>query len=189
MLLIITLNKIKIFYRCIQSQHNISQNDPILDVGCGNALLLTQLVIIFIFYFLYLYFKLILLQNNNSYQAKLGFSNLSGIDYSAPAVKLANSIIEEQKIENITLKEFDFLTDDVKTLSTFSLVLDKGTYDVISMNDESKEKRNRYKENIINLLQPKGMFLIVSCNWTQLELNEQFEDGKKLIKPLISHQY
>lgn len=117
-------------------------------------------------------------KKNNCNQAKLGFSNLYGIDYSAPAVKLANSIVKDQKIENITLKEFDFLTDDVKTLPTFSLVLDKGTYDVISMDDENKEKRTRYKENIIDLLQPNGMFLIVSCNWTQLELNEQFGDGK-----------
>lgn len=117
---------------------------------------------------------------NNYNQAKLGFSNLYGIDYSAPAVKLANSIIEEQKIKNITLKEFDFLTDDVKTLPTFALALDKGTYDVISMNDESKEKRNQYKKNIINLLQPNGMFLIVSCNWTQQEINEQFCDGNRL---------
>lgn len=120
-------------------------------------------------------------KNNYYNQAKLGFSNLYGIDYSAPAVKLANSIVKDQKIENITLKEFDFLTDDVKTLPTFLLVLDKGTYDVVSMNDESKEKRNQYKENIIDLLQPNGMFLIVSCNWTQLELNEQFGNGKKLL--------
>lgn len=120
-----------------------------------------------------------MLQNNNYYQAKLGFSNLHGIDYSASAVKLANLIIEKQNINNITLKQFDFLTDDVKILSTFALILDKGTYDVISMNDESKQKRHKYKENIINLLQPNGMFLIVSCNWTQLELNEQFMDGKK----------
>jgi len=74
--------------------------------------------------------------------------------------------------------EFDFVTGDVKMLPTFALVSDKGTYDVISMNDESREKRNRYKENIMNLLQPNGMFLIVSCNWTQQELNEQFEGGK-----------
>lgn len=94
---------------------------------------------------------------------------------------MANSIVKDQNIENITLKEFDFLTDDVKTLPTFSLVLDKGTYDVISMDDDSKEKRNRYKENIVNLLQPNGMFLIVSCNWTQPELNAQFGDGKKLL--------
>lgn len=93
---------------------------------------------------------------------------------------MANSIVQEQKIENITLKEFDFLTDDVKTLPTFVLVLDKGTYDVIGMDDESNEKRNRYKENIIDLLQPNGMFLIVSCNWTQLELNDQFGDGETL---------
>lgn len=66
----------------------------------------------------------------------------------------------------------------MKILPTFQLALDKGTYDVVSMNDTSKEKRNRYKENIINLLRPNGMFLIVSCNWTQLELNEQFDDGK-----------
>lgn len=75
---------------------------------------------------------------------------------------------------------FDFLVDNVKTLPTYALVTDKGTYDVISLNDENKEKRNQYKVNIMNLLQPNGMFLIVSCNWTQLELNEQFGDGKKL---------
>lgn len=91
---------------------------------------------------------------------------------------MAISIVKEQQIENITLKEFDFLTDEVKTLPSFVLVLDKGTYDVISMNDESKEKRNRYKKNITDLLRPNGMFLIVSCNWTQLELNDQFGDGK-----------
>jgi len=96
-------------------------------------------------------------------------------------VKLANSIVKEQQIENITLKEFDFVTGDVKTLPTFALVSDKGTYDVISMNDKNREKRDRYKENIMNLLRPNGMFLIVSCNWTQLELNEQFEGGKCLL--------
>lgn len=96
-------------------------------------------------------------------------------------MRLASSIVQKQKIQNITLKEFDFLTDDVKTLPTFALVLDKGTYDVIGMNDESKEKRNQYKENIINLLRPNGMFLIVSCNWTQSELNEQFGNGIGLL--------
>ncbi|VVC40374.1 Protein-lysine N-methyltransferase Efm4,Methyltransferase domain,S-adenosyl-L-methionine- [Cinara cedri] len=150
--------------KCIQSYCKLSREDPILDVGCGNALLLTQL-------------------------AELGFSNLYGIDYSAPAVKLANSIILKQNIKNITLKEFDFLTDDVKTLPTFQLALDKGTYDVISMNDMSKEKRNQYKENIINLLQPNGMFLIVSCNWTQLELNEQFDNDFQIIHTIPTPSY
>ncbi|XP_025422837.1 EEF1A lysine methyltransferase 2 [Sipha flava] len=152
--------------KCIQSHCKISLEDPILDVGCGNALLLIQL-------------------------AKLGFTNLYGIDYSAPAIKLANSIVEDQKIEHITLKEFNFLTDDVKSLSTFALVLDKGTYDVISMNDENNEKRNIYKKNIINLLQQKGKLLIISCNWTQLELNEQFNDSFQIIHiiPTPSFQF
>lgn len=43
-----------IFFRCIQSRCKITREDPILDVGCGNALLLIQLVII-IFYFMHLY--------------------------------------------------------------------------------------------------------------------------------------
>lgn len=79
----------------------------------------------------------------------------------------------------------------MKILSTFALVLDKGTYDVISMNDENKEKRNKYKENIINLLQPNGKFLIISCNWTQLELKEQFNDCKWLLNNIfyLLHQY
>lgn len=63
--------------------------------------------------------------------------------------------------------------------------MDKGTYDVIGMNDDNKEKRNRYKENIMNLLQPNGMFLIISCNWTQQELNEQFGDGMILLHNIL----
>lgn len=45
------------FYRCIQTHCKILQEDLILDVGCGNALLLTQLVIILIFYFIYSHVK------------------------------------------------------------------------------------------------------------------------------------
>ncbi|XP_050420725.1 EEF1A lysine methyltransferase 2-like [Adelges cooleyi] len=144
---------------CIQTNCSVGPEELILDIGCGNALLLSKL-------------------------AKLGFTNLYGIDYSAPAVKLANSIIQEQNINCIKLQVFDFLTDSVKTLPLFRLALDKGTYDVIGMNDENKEKRNIYKENIVNLLQPNGMFLIVSCNWTQQELNDQFSDVFEIMQTI-----
>ncbi|XP_050543940.1 EEF1A lysine methyltransferase 2 isoform X3 [Daktulosphaira vitifoliae] len=149
---------------CIQKFCDLKQEDIILDVGCGNALLLIKL-------------------------AKLGFSNLYGIDYSSPAIKLADAIVHKENIGCIKLQVFDFLTDDVSSLPTFKIVLDKGTYDVIGMNDEKNVKRNKYKKNILNLLEPSGLFLIVCCNWTQTELNEHFNDVFEVVHTIPTPKF
>ncbi|XP_050543939.1 EEF1A lysine methyltransferase 2 isoform X2 [Daktulosphaira vitifoliae] len=128
---------------CIQKFCDLKQEDIILDVGCGNALLLIKL-------------------------AKLGFSNLYGIDYSSPAIKLADAIVHKENIGCIKLQVFDFLTDDVSSLPTFKIVLDKGTYDVI---------------------EPSGLFLIVCCNWTQTELNEHFNDVFEVVHTIPTPKF
>lgn len=64
-----------IFYRCIQSLCKIGQEDPILDVGCGNALLLIQLVIIFysLLCYIYIYYNIhfFLFKKKNQIQIRL----------------------------------------------------------------------------------------------------------------------
>lgn len=57
----------------------------------------------------------------------------------------------------------------------YKICLDKGTYDAICLNPElSKAEmgvtRSRYWENVYHLLQPEGVLVIVSCNWTWEEL-------------------
>lgn len=61
----------------------------------------------------------------------------------------------------------------------FNVALDKGTYDAISLNpDEAKTKRQRYKTNVVNMLQSNGLLIITSCNWTDQELIQDFETRK-----------
>ena len=59
----------------------------------------------------------------------------------------------------------------------FSLALDKGTYDAVSLNPEApEEKRLVYIRRIHELLKPDGIFIITSCNWTDEELVQHFNN-------------
>lgn len=52
-----------------------------------------------------------------------------------------------------------------------------GTYDAISLNpDDAKEKRNTYLKNLLEIMNEESLFIITSCNWTQLELVESFKE-------------
>ena len=60
----------------------------------------------------------------------------------------------------------------------YQVCLDKGTFDAISLTpDGAAEARQAYKRNVKRLLQPSGIFLITSCNWTKEELMEFFQTG------------
>ena len=62
------------------------------------------------------------------------------------------------------------------------VVLDKGTYDAISLSpEEAKTKRQEYTKSVLKLLKRNSIFIIVSCNWTQDELKDHFSDGKQKI--------
>lgn len=61
----------------------------------------------------------------------------------------------------------------------YSIVLDKGTYDAISLNpDNATFQRHCYKTNLCKMLKNGGLFVITSCNWTEEELKEHFKSGK-----------
>ncbi|TLD36916.1 Methyltransferase type 12 [Venturia nashicola] len=61
----------------------------------------------------------------------------------------------------------------------FDVLLDKGTFDAISLSSEIDASGRRicelYSHCILPLLKPNGIFLITSCNWTEEELRSWFE--------------
>lgn len=102
----------------------------ILDLGCGNGHLLLDL-------------------------AELGFEDLTGIDYSPAAIELAKAVAEDKEVDHIIKYEaVDFLAEK-ETLEwctqqavsateghgepkKFMVMLDKGTYDAISLHQKNK---------------------------------------------------
>ncbi|XP_015920391.1 EEF1A lysine methyltransferase 2 [Parasteatoda tepidariorum] len=134
--------------------NEIDKSASILDAGCGNGMTLISL-------------------------AKVGFENLTGIDYSIEAIELAKKVAERNKAE-IKYWALDILQPDpvfVKRLKEFHIIIDKGTYDAICLDREHiQEKREQYIQAIQNLLSPMGYFIIFSCNWTKEELLLYFKD-------------
>lgn len=133
-------------------------NPSILEVGCGNGVLLLAL-------------------SEAGYTATC----LSGIDYSPCAIKLAKSIAATRG-ESISFYACDFLNDDPHVLShmkegAWDLLLDKGTFDAIALGAKDENGRSpaiSYPGRVKNLLKPGGCFLITTCNFTEDELQAQF---------------
>nr|KAF6322246.1 EEF1A lysine methyltransferase 2 [Pipistrellus kuhlii] len=145
-------------------KHKIPMDASVLDIGTGNGALLVEL-------------------------AKLGFSNITGIDYSPSAIQLSRSIIEKEGLSNITLKVEDFLHLP-EELSGFQVCVDKGTLDAISLSpDGATEKRRQYVSALSRVLRPEGFFLITSCNWTAEELRNEFREGFELFEVLPTPKF
>ncbi|KAI9483968.1 MAG: S-adenosyl-L-methionine-dependent methyltransferase [Benjaminiella poitrasii] len=134
-----------------------------VDLGCGNGHLLIEL-------------------------HDAGYDNLHGIDYSESAIQLADAIASQRQLP-ITYRAVDFLSSPDWFLphDPYDLVLDKGTYDAISLHpDQARAKelgipgpREKYIESVHRMINPKsGLFLITSCNWTQEELIDNFKSCK-----------
>ncbi|KAM5321480.1 EEF1A lysine methyltransferase 2 isoform 1-T2 [Glossophaga mutica] len=149
--------------RWMQKQ-KIPLDASVLDIGTGNGVFLVKL-------------------------AKLGFSNITGIDYSPPAIQLSGSVIEKEGLSNIKLKVEDFLNLSTE-LSGFHICIDIGTFDAISLNpDNAVEKRKQYVKSLSRVLKAKGFFLITSCNWTKEELLNEFSEGLELFEELPTPKF
>jgi SAM-dependent methyltransferase len=131
-----------------------------------------------------------------------------GVDYSAASLKLARQIGENRASQNPTTQETDeedqgeeeqvevkhipvyFQEYDIfapKPLqhappTGFDIVLDKGTFDAISLSSEVDSSGRRlcesYCSHIKPLIREGGLFVITSCNWTEEELRAWFESGE-----------
>ncbi|XP_044515168.1 EEF1A lysine methyltransferase 2 [Gracilinanus agilis] len=138
---------------------NIPLDASVLDIGTGNGVFLVEL-------------------------AKLGYSDITGIDYCPLAIQLSGRIIEKEGFSNIKLQVEDFLNPSSE-LSGFRICIDKGTFDAISLSpDGASEKKQQYVKSLCRALQDRGFFLITSCNWTKKELLEEFRGGFEIVEEL-----
>ena len=73
------------------------------------------------------------------------------------------------------------LRDDRGDTAGWDVVLDKGTFDAVSLSDERDAAGRRvcegYRARVLRLLAPRGLFVVTSCNWTEAELKGWFEGG------------
>lgn len=109
-------------------------------------------------------------------------------------------------VSDIEFKQFDLLNDPIADIRRegvqeqeqekeqekgrgggygygYDLVLDKGTFDAVSLSDQLDSRRRRvnegYGERVLQLLRVGGVFLVTSCNWTEPELQKWFEGSEE----------
>ncbi len=128
-----------------------------------------------------------------------------GVDYSESSVQLARKLALQQNASpsvstldgqgndsSTRFEVFDVMKDEAEVTdwwpfdaNGFDLVLDKGTFDAISLSSETyqgadgftKRIHEGYPEKVAKLIRPGGLFLITSCNWTQTEIEDWFTKG------------
>ena len=136
---------------------------------------------------------------------------LVGIDYSAKSIELAEKLRQQYrstcsttgtstkrtKVDNMEFHTYDIINDlpfkqpwwptspTPSQESGFDLVLDKGTFDAISLSADtivdSNTGRSRrtcevYPRKVLEMVKPGGFLLVTSCNWTEGEVIDWFTD-------------
>ncbi|KAF7901890.1 uncharacterized protein EAF01_007188 [Botrytis porri] len=120
---------------------------------------------------------------------------MMGVDYSERSIEFAKRIAKDklEKGEGERIEqgnEIEFITWDImkedpspKVLNGeqakgWDIVLDKGTFDAISLSEEVDTNGKRifegYKEKVLALVRMGGVAVVTSCNWTEEELIEWF---------------
>lgn len=140
-----------------------------LDLGCGNGSILFSL-------------------RDNHWAGPL-----AGVDYSPRSVALAKQVAATHSSTSppssseILFSEYDILNGPpmatvFPSQATWDVVLDKGTFDAISLSDATDARGRRvcegYKERVLPMVATGGLFLITSCNWTEQELRGWFVGGE-----------
>ncbi|XP_062583846.1 EEF1A lysine methyltransferase 2-like [Saccostrea cucullata] len=151
---------------------SVTTDDPVLDLGCGNGMMLIEMT-------------------------RRGYTNLTGVDYSNGAIELAKAIAEKEEITCITYQVADLIATDCTQKYTcltrqYKIVIDKGTYDAISLIPDSEvEARQAYLKTVKHLVVEDGIFVITSCNWTKDQLLQFFKPEFELFKkiPTPSFQF
>ncbi|RKF57550.1 Protein-lysine N-methyltransferase EFM4 [Golovinomyces cichoracearum] len=154
----------------ILGEHICRENCSFLDLGTGNGHFLFQL-------------------RTGSEEASIerrGWNGrMLGVDFSEKSIEFARRIGSEKKGKDIEFKQCDIMmTDPTEVINTgqnmegWDVVLDKGTFDAISLSYERDNHGRRihesYCEKICPLVKKGGIFLITSCNWTEEELLSWF---------------
>lgn len=112
-----------------------------------------------------------------------------GVDYSEKSTELALEISKERGLEDIDFVCADVIKGDPLCWAgePFDVVLDKGTFDAISLSDEvlqdGRKMAEGYAEQIAKTVKPGGWFIITSCNWTEDELKKKIGGVGGIARP------
>ena len=117
-----------------------------------------------------------------------------GVDYSEQSVEFARRIAKDKgfaegEAGHVEFKRWDIMNQppagivlEAENERGWDVVLDKGTFDAISLSEEEGERGGRmcegYKERVVPLIREGGIFLVTSCNWTEEELTSWFAGGE-----------
>lgn len=105
-----------------------------------------------------------------------------GVDYSGSSVELARGLAEAKGL-GVEFEVWDVMKDAPRGDwgEGFDVVLDKGTFDAVSLCGETDGGGRRvcegYRERVERLVRGGGLVLVTSCNWTEGELEEWFGGG------------
>lgn len=113
-----------------------------------------------------------------------------GVDYSAKSVELCRRLARARGVSlgegegEMEFVEWDVLRSTPLpewVRSGFDVVLDKGTFDAVSLSAEVDGRGRRvcegYREKVEGLVRRGGLLVVTSCNWTEEELVGWFEGG------------
>ena len=111
-----------------------------------------------------------------------------GVDYSAQSVELCRRLADSKglgKEDGQGKQEVEFEIWDISQtqprhdwFEAFDIVLDKGTFDAISLSAdidyEGKRVCEGYRERVECVVKQGGYVVVTSCNWTERELKSWF---------------
>ena len=119
-----------------------------------------------------------------------GFTNrLIGVDYSRSSVELCKQLAQQKglalgsSLDGRTCIDFalwDILHSNPRPewVEGFDVVIDKGTFDAVSLSGEVDELQRRvvegYARRVEGLVKKGGLVVVTSCNWTEEELKTWF---------------
>jgi hypothetical protein len=118
-----------------------------------------------------------------------------GVDYSEKSVEFARRIAADKGFGSgsgsaeVEFRWWDIMVQDPTGVvlerpneNGWDVVLDKGTFDAISLSEERDQSGRRicegYKERAVPLIREGGIMLVTSCNWTEDELRAWFDGGE-----------
>ncbi|KAF3922820.1 hypothetical protein ABW21_db0204043 [Orbilia brochopaga] len=157
-------------YRYLTEELELPPTATFLDVGTGNGHLLFSLL----------------------EDGEFVGEGMVGVDYSERSVELARNIATQTPgAEDVRFLRLDvikdtpelgFFSEKVAEEGGFDVVLDKGTFDAISLSDETLDDGRRiyevYPEKVAGWVKKDGgVLLITSCNWTEEELVKKVTVG------------
>lgn len=126
---------------------------------------------------------LFLLREEGAFKGKM-----VGVDYSEHSVMLCRKLAQNRDLgksdglQAVNFEVWDVMGNEpLEGSCSFDVVLDKGTFDAVSLSQQTDIRGRRlcegYKDRVEDLVKEGGKLLVTSCNWTEAELKRWFRGG------------